>query len=462
MNLNICYENRASVYKYYGIRVVGYAELLIIKDKAYKLFEVHLGENCDGCLCRIYAIDNEVGNDGINDIKKRYKIENMVEEFRMINTKEMVSDIKEETISYSDDSLFNITSFGTDMTFRELITMYEEGDLEKPEMQRNYVWDRNEASRFIDSILLGLPVPSIFLAKTEDERRLIVDGYQRIMTVYDYVKRGVFGGDGKSFSLSNSDNINARWRGRTFQELQPEEQRKIRNSPIHAIVFEQKEPKDDTGMYQIFERINTSGRSLKPQEIRNCVYHGKFNKLLLELNKHNTWREIFQSPDADPRMLDIELILRMFAFAYLHEQKEAAQKQINLVKYLNVFMKRNGDLNAITENELKTQFQEIVNFFYAAFDRNLFRNGKKADNGIVFSKKINPAIVDAIYSATKYVRDVKGLDEYEGLNMTVRYGELIDDESFQDAISKRTTNINTIKIRMNKAAEILYGVSYEW
>ena len=114
------------------------------------------------------------------------------------------------------------------------------------------------------------------------------------------------------------------------------------------------------------------------------------------------------------------------------------------------------------ENELKTQFQEIVNFFYAAFDRNLFRNGKKADNGIVFSKKINPAIVDAIYSATKYVRDVKGLDEYEGLNMTVRYGELIDDESFQDAISKRTTNINTIKIRMNKAAEILYGVSYEW
>ena len=86
----------------------------------------------------------------------------------------------------------------------------------------------------------------------------------------------------------------------------------------------------------------------------------------------------------------------------------------------------------------------------------------RIDNGIVFSKKINPAIVDAIYSATKYVRDVKGLDEYEGLNMTVRYGELIDDESFQDAISKRTTNINTIKIRMNKAAEILYGVSYEW
>ena len=136
---------------------------------------------------------------------------------------DVVDEIREETDSYSDDSLFNITSFGTDMSFREIITMYDEGDLEKPELQRNYVWNKNEASRFIDSVLLGLPVPSIFLAKTNDEKRLIVDGYQRIMTVYDYVKRGIFGGDGKSFALSNSDLINVRWRGKTFQELLPEE-----------------------------------------------------------------------------------------------------------------------------------------------------------------------------------------------------------------------------------------------
>jgi Protein of unknown function DUF262. len=380
----------------------------------------------------------------------------------MANTKEIISDIKEETTSYSDDSLFNITSFGTDMTFRELITMYEEGDLEKPEMQRKYVWDKNEASRFIDSILLGLPVPSIFLAKTDDEKRLIVDGYQRIMTVYDYVKRGVFGGDGKSFSLSNSDIINTRWRGKTFQELQPEEQRKIRNSPIHAIVFEQKEPKHDTGMYQIFERINISGRSLKPQEIRNCVYHGKFNKLLLELNKYEAWRNLFKNSEEDSRMSDVELILRMFAFAYLPKQKESAQKQINLVKYLNIFMKRNGDLDVISENELQTQFQEILDFFNDVFDGNFFRNGKKDDSGTIFSKKVNPTIVDAVYSATKYIREIKGLDNYRKLNMVERYEKLIGDDLFQDAISKRTTNIEKIKIRMNKATEILYGVSYEW
>lgn len=462
MNLTVYYENRTNVYETYGIWVVGYAELLIINSKAYKLFEKSLGNKYDGTLCRIYALNNIIANNEIDSIIRRYKLNNLVEEHKMANTKEIISDIKEETTSYSDDSLFNITSFGTDMTFRELITMYEEGDLEKPEMQRKYVWDKNEASRFIDSILLGLPVPSIFLAKTDDEKRLIVDGYQRIMTVYDYVKRGIFGGDGKSFSLSNSDIINTRWRGKTFQELQPEEQRKIRNSPIHAIVFEQKEPKDDTGMYQIFERINTSGRSLKPQEIRNCVYHGKFNKLLLELNKYEAWRDLFKNSEEDSRMSDVELILRMFAFAYLPKQKESAQKQINLVKYLNIFMKRNEDLDVISENELQTQFQEILDFFNDVFDGNFFRNGKKDDSGIIFSKKVNPAIVDAVYSATKYIREIKGLDNYRKLNMVERYEKLIGDDLFQDAISKRTTNIEKIKIRMNKATEILYGVSYEW
>ena len=84
----------------------------------------------------------------------------------------LIEDIKNEGDSYSDNSLYNITSFGTDLSYREIIAMYKDGDLEKPELQRKYVWTKNEASRFIDSILLGLPVPSIFLAKTDDSKRL--------------------------------------------------------------------------------------------------------------------------------------------------------------------------------------------------------------------------------------------------------------------------------------------------
>lgn len=192
-------------------------------------------------------------------------------------TKEKIETIESEVEdNYSDDSLFNIGSWGADLSFREIISMYDENELQKPELQRKYVWDKLEASRFIDSLLLGLPVPSIFLAKSGSQK-LIVDGYQRIMTVRDYVK-GVFSKDNKLFRLSNSEKINKRWRNKSFNELSVDDQRKIKSTTIHAIIFEQKEPaNDDTSMYQIFERINTSGRTLTAQEIRNCVYQGSFN-----------------------------------------------------------------------------------------------------------------------------------------------------------------------------------------
>ena len=190
--------------------------------------------------------------------------------------KNVVQNIKEENEDfYSDDDLFSISSWGADLSFRELIDRYKEDALVKPELQRKYVWDKTEASRFVDSILLGLPVPSIFLAKTQEERMLIVDGYQRIMTVHDYVT-GIFSTDGKVFRLSRSKKINSRWRGKAFSELGDAEQRRIRNTTIHAIIFVQEQPlAGNTSLYQIFERINTSGRTLMPQEIRNCIYQGK-------------------------------------------------------------------------------------------------------------------------------------------------------------------------------------------
>ena len=74
---------------------------------------------------------------------------------------------EEQNEEFSNDDLFNITSWGADPSVRELILQYKEGDIEKPELQRKYVWKKKEASRFIESLLLGLPVPSIFLANIE-------------------------------------------------------------------------------------------------------------------------------------------------------------------------------------------------------------------------------------------------------------------------------------------------------
>ena len=239
---------------------------------------------------------------------------------------------------YSDDSLFNISSWGADLTFRELVQMYHENDLVKPEFQRNYVWKKTEASRFIESILLGLPVPSIFLANAANKQMLIIDGYQRIMTVYDYIFKKKFSGENVLFRLTNTKAINKRWRNKAFDELCPEDQRQLRNSTIHAIIFEQKLPQDDdTSMFQIFSRINTSGKTLNAQEIRNCVCQGEFYSVLMELNRYPKWRELYGDAKPDNRMLDMELILRFFAIRDLRRMK-AEKRQINLRRYLDLYM----------------------------------------------------------------------------------------------------------------------------
>ena len=362
--------------------------------------------------------------------------------------------IKNESISYSDDSLFNITSFGTDLTYREIVSMYEEGDLVKPELQRKYVWTKREASKFIDSVLLGLPVPSIFLAKTNSDKRLIIDGYQRIMTIYDYM-RGIFSGDGKVFKLANTEDINSIWRGKAYKELSEEQQRRIRTSPIHAIIFEQKSPKNDSGMYQIFERINTGGRSLKPQEIRNCVYYGEFNKLLFELNKDKTWRLLLGSDQEDSRMTDVELILRFFAFADIISRKEIHQKQIILSKYLNEYMNEFSMLNTSEYEKKKSIFIKTINTLYDLLGTNVFKTFKYKEKDIIWAKKINPVIFDSVCSATVFVSQKNP----EKLNTTLdSYIQLLNDKKFKESITNRTTNIEHIKIRISKAASILYGV----
>jgi len=236
----------------------------------------------------------------------------------------------------SNDDLFNITSYGADPSVREIVTMVEDGDIVKPELQRKYVWKKKEASRFIESLLLGLPVPSIFLANQEDGKRLIIDGYQRINTVVEFLS-GTWTGDDTEFKLWNSELINERWRNKAFSDLMEADKRRLRNYTIHAIIFEQKQPKDDSAMFQIFERINTSGVTLNAQEIRNCVSQGKLNTLLFKLNKYDNWRKLYGSDVESPRMLDLEFILRFFAMydekVYMPNSKKHSLKQL-----LNTYM----------------------------------------------------------------------------------------------------------------------------
>ncbi|MDH5829822.1 DUF262 domain-containing protein [Luteimonas sp. M1R5S18] len=376
----------------------------------------------------------------------------------MATSTSIIQSIKsEQEDGYSDDSLFNIKPWGADLSFRELIERYDEDELVKPELQRNYVWDRREASRFIDSLLLGLPVPSIFLAQTRNEKLLIIDGFQRIMTVRDYV-RGIFSKDQKSFALSRTDKINKRWRGKQFAELTDTEQRRIKNTTIHAIVFaQQKEPEsDDTSLFQVFERINTSGRTLTAQEIRNCVAQGALNTLLFRLNEDVVWRILFGLESAEPRMRDMEFILRFFALSS-EQFKQIKQESLSLKRLLDLYMKNHSSINDTTAGEMAQRFIAAIRLAHEMFGVNAFHNISPSNNK-KYVPKFSPTIFDsiliAIDSATR--RGIAPSQDPGG-----NKSALLQNDAYRSAIAQETMRKSNINLRIQLASRHLFGVDYE-
>lgn len=357
--------------------------------------------------------------------------------------------------AYTDEDLFKISSWGADLSFRELIARYDDNELVKPELQRHYVWDRVEASRFVDSVLLGLPVPSIFLAKTKDEKLLIIDGYQRLMTVRDFVK-GVFSDDNSQFALSNSKKIHERWRGKTFAQLDEQDKRKIRNTTIHAIIFMQQHPSPgDTSLYQIFERINTSGRSLLPQEIRNCVYQGPLNSLLIQLNESNKWRDLMNTPTRDNRMRDLELILRFFALSDKSIlTSENVPYNISLKKHLNAYM---GEHNTTYEVEVLSQkFLKTLDFVHSAFGKSAFHNVSPSDPTKLLAN-ISSTVFDSIMIGSWLLLESQEGTAKKGEQYQLAKLKKLADQDFQKILSQETMRSSNIRRRANEMFAALQG-----
>jgi hypothetical protein len=359
---------------------------------------------------------------------------------------------------YSDDDLFKISSWGADLSFRELISRYNEDELVKPELQRNYVWDKTEASRFVDSVLLGLPVPSIFLAKTKDEKLLIIDGYQRFMTVRDYV-RGIFSKDKSVFKLSKSDKIHERWRGKAFLELSEDEQRKIRNTTIHAIIFMQQHPVNgDTSLYQVFERINSSGRTLLPQEIRNCIYQGPINSLLFELNANKNWRTLWGAEVPDERMRDLEHILRFFA---LSDEKilssDKAPSRISLKKYLNQYMDSVNKADLVAN--LRARFDVTIKFVHEHFGNSAFHNLSPTEEGKLVPS-FSPTLFDSVMiSADAATR--REIGQFKPGELEARRLSLLKAPDYQKLLSQETMRVPNIRSRVSKMFVALFGVEMQ-
>lgn len=274
---------------------------------------------------------------------------------------------------------YEITSYGADYDVAGFVSRLQRADILIPPFQRDYVWRLPEASRFVESILLGLPVPGVFLAKDADSNRLLViDGQQRLKTLQFFVE-GFFNpkeGDKtrKVFKLSK---VSTRFDGFTYKDLAESDRRNFDDYVLHATIVKQDKPtNDDTSIYHIFERLNTTGQRLSAQEIRVAVYRGHFLDLLEELNDNPDWRKVFGKPH--PRLKDRELILRFLAFYSDADSYERPQ-----VEFLSKFAAKNRNPKPEQLEAFRKVFGTTIKLISDALGRKAFRP-ERALNAAVF------------------------------------------------------------------------------
>jgi hypothetical protein len=212
---------------------------------------------------------------------------------------------------------YDIATYPSDFTLNGIIDLWNAGDIVIPDFQREYVWTIRQASLLIESFLMGLPVPPVFFYIDDQNKSLVIDGQQRILSIVFFIE-GYFGpetthGRRQVFRLHGLSDASP-YHNLRFEDLTTADQRKIRNSVLRAINVKQLSPtSDNTSIYHIFERLNTGGTALSPQEIRNCVYRGEIVAALRELNSTSAWRKILGKPSLDRHHRDVEIILRLFA-----------------------------------------------------------------------------------------------------------------------------------------------------
>lgn len=328
--------------------------------------------------------------------------------------------------------VYDIASYGVDYDVEGLVKRLNRGDIIIPPFQRDYVWNMSEASRLIESMLLGLPVPGIFLAKDpETSKLLVIDGQQRLKSL-QFFYSGEFNPkpEKKSSRKFKLKKVQDRFEGLMYDELDSNDRRNLDDSIIHATIIKQETPSEDnTSIYHVFERLNTGGRKLTAQEIRVAIYMGNLNRLIVDLNEYENWRELFGPKHS--RLKDQELILRFFAF-YIN--KENYEKPIK--EFLNKFNQKYRNINQKTVEEWGGVFKRTIDFIYDNGGRSVFRPDKIFNTNVYESVMF--AVADKMRENPKSLKDLPLLD---------RLTPVFNDREFMESVTRATTDESSMEKR---------------
>ena len=349
---------------------------------------------------------------------------------------EVVDDQEDEEIV--PEVSYDVTSYGSDPDVEGLIRRMKRDEIIIPPFQRDYVWKQPEASRFIESLLLGLPVPGVFFATDpETNKLLVIDGQQRLKTLMFFYD-GFFNPQpaARRHRVFTLQKVQKRFEGKSYAGLDERDRIRFNSAVIHATIVKQiSPPRDDTSVYHIFARLNGGGRRLAEQEIRVALYHGDLMNMIKEINQYESWRQIFGRPHS--RLKDQELILRFLA---LH--RDLAVYSRPMAEFLSMFAGRNRNPNGSVLQQMKNQFQRCTDLFWTAVGHGVFRPGRA----------VNAAVFDSCMVGLAHRLETDDLPSPHAVKAA--YEKLLQDTEYLEVISRSTADEAFVKIRLEKSREI--------
>lgn len=328
-------------------------------------------------------------------------------------------------------------------TIDSLMGQWKCGILRIPDFQRKFVWKIEQSSRFIESLLLDLPIPSFMFYKDADSNQLIVDGQQRIKSIIFFI-----GDDSIDVNTLPKDERkrykfkltglapDSKYYEKNFEDLDKVDRRKLLYEcmlDINTITLS--DPNDLTSIYYIFERLNTGGTPLKPQEIRNCACAGKFNDFLLKLNNCSTWRKFFNESNAIDHLQDVELILRFFSLYDRIELYKSPMKDY-LTDYMKLMKNISDDEIHVKEELFKSTIESVYHY--------LGRRAFMPYNGI------NSAVFDSIMIA--FAKNLDSVPE----NIKDKYDRLCSNKEYIKYCGKSSGDNSSVRNRMQMANDYLF------
>lgn len=378
-------------------------------------------------------------NQPINSVIKEIFFD---EEFEEMESELLTND---STKIYADQS---------DPEIDGLYNRWERGKLDvQPDFQRYFVWDIIKSSRLIESALLDIPLPVIYLTEELDGKIYVIDGQQRLTAFFSFLK-GYFP-DNKNFKLSGLK-VLKEYQGKSFKELPEDIQDKIRYCQIRTITF--KKESDPNLKFEIFERLNTGSVPLNTQEIRNCIYRGKYNDLIRELAKDPDFLSLLGLKSSDQRMKDVELVLRFAAFYHsTYINYKAPMKT-----FFNNEMVRFQNISEYDSELLKSAFKNAVSIIKSllgdkAFKR-YYKGTDKNPDGYWEKNRFNTSLYDILMDS--FARVDKNIAYANLERIKEAYITLLTtDDEFIDAIEKGTSQERRVILRFEKWRYLLSEIT---